>query len=90
MVEPVSQYRNLPLGSVDVSVVATAERQDVAQIATLDRSLSVMGPRPPMVSNYCPSHIDRSMTTALVLEPRTSRSDGVGQFEEVGMMAGIP
>lgn len=35
--ELVSQYRDLPLGSVDASVVATAERLDITQIATLDR-----------------------------------------------------
>jgi uncharacterized protein len=33
----VSQYRDLPLGAVDASVVAAAERLDVTQIATLDR-----------------------------------------------------
>ena len=35
--ELVSQYRDLPLGSVDASVVATAERLDITQIATLGR-----------------------------------------------------
>lgn len=35
--ELVNQYRDLPLGSVDASVVATAERLDITQIATLDR-----------------------------------------------------
>lgn len=35
--ELVSQYRDLPLGSVDASVVATAERLGITQIATLDR-----------------------------------------------------
>ncbi|MGH3650806.1 MAG: type II toxin-antitoxin system VapC family toxin [Acidimicrobiia bacterium] len=35
--ELVSQYRDLPLGSVDASIVATAERLDITQIATLDR-----------------------------------------------------
>ncbi len=35
--ELVSQYRDLPLGSVDASVVAAAERLDVTEIATLDR-----------------------------------------------------
>ncbi len=33
----VSQYRDLPLGSVDASVVAAAERLDITEIATLDR-----------------------------------------------------
>jgi len=35
--ELVSQYRDLPLGTVDASVVATAERLGVMQMATLDR-----------------------------------------------------
>ncbi len=40
------QYRDLPLGIVDASVVALAERHDVAVIATLDhRHFSVVRPR---------------------------------------------
>jgi predicted nucleic acid-binding protein len=35
--ELVAQYRDLPLGTVDASVVATAERLGVMQVATLDR-----------------------------------------------------
>ena len=35
--ELVGRYRDLPLGTVDASVVATAERLRVSQIATLDR-----------------------------------------------------
>lgn len=35
--ELVGAYRDLPLGTVDASVVAVAERLDVAQVATLDR-----------------------------------------------------
>ncbi len=35
--ELVGQYRDLPLGTVDGSVVATAERLRIAKIATLDR-----------------------------------------------------
>lgn len=35
--ELVSRYRDLPLGTVDASVVATAERLNVVDIATLDR-----------------------------------------------------
>lgn len=35
--ELVSQYQDLPLGSVDASVVATAERLGIHQIATVDR-----------------------------------------------------
>ncbi len=33
----VSRYRDLPLGTVDGSVVAAAERLHVSKIATLDR-----------------------------------------------------
>ena len=35
--ELVARYRNLPLGSVDASVFATAERLDINEIATVDR-----------------------------------------------------
>jgi predicted nucleic acid-binding protein len=35
--ELVGRYRNLPLGTVDASVVAAAERLRLSQIATLDR-----------------------------------------------------
>ena len=35
--ELVAQYRDLPLGTVDASVVAAAERLGIQQIATLDR-----------------------------------------------------
>jgi uncharacterized protein len=37
MAELVAQYRDLPLGSVDASVIAAAERRRIADIATLDR-----------------------------------------------------
>ena len=37
MAELVARYRDLPLGSVDASVVATAERLGVREVATLDR-----------------------------------------------------
>lgn len=44
--ELVAQYRDLPLGTVDASVVAAAERLEVTQIATLDRRhFSVLRPR---------------------------------------------
>lgn len=33
----VATYRDLPLGTVDASVVATAERMKINEIATLDR-----------------------------------------------------
>ena len=35
--ELVSRYRDLPLGTVDASVVATAERLGIVEVATLDR-----------------------------------------------------
>lgn len=35
--ELVARYRDLPLGTVDASVVAAAERMDITEIATLDR-----------------------------------------------------
>lgn len=35
--ELVARYRDLPLGTVDGSVVAAAERLDITEIATLDR-----------------------------------------------------
>ena len=37
MAELVAQYRDLPLGTVDASVVATAERFRLTRILTLDR-----------------------------------------------------
>ena len=37
MAELVAQYHDLPLGSVDASVVAAAERLGVVQVATIDR-----------------------------------------------------
>jgi uncharacterized protein len=44
--ELVWQYRNLPLGTVDASVVATAERLGITEIATLDRrDFGVVRPR---------------------------------------------
>ena len=35
--ELVFQYRDLPLGTADASVIATAERLNINEIATLDR-----------------------------------------------------
>ena len=43
--ELVGRYRDLPLGTVDASVVAAAERLKIAQVATLDRrDFSVVRP----------------------------------------------
>ena len=35
--ELVGRYRDLPLGTVDASVIATAERLGISEIATVDR-----------------------------------------------------
>lgn len=44
--ELVARYRDLPLGTVDASVVTTAERLGVSEIATVDRRhFSVVRPR---------------------------------------------
>ena len=46
MAELVERYDNLPLGMVDASVVAVAERLGVKEIATIDRrDFSVVRPR---------------------------------------------
>jgi predicted nucleic acid-binding protein len=46
MAELVATYRDLPLGSVDASVIAAAERLDATEVATLDRRhFSVVRPR---------------------------------------------
>jgi predicted nucleic acid-binding protein len=42
----VSRYRNLPLGTVDASVIACAERLGVDEVATVDRRhVTVVKPR---------------------------------------------
>ena len=44
--ELVARYRDLPLGTVDASVVTTAERLGVTEIATVDRRhFTVVRPR---------------------------------------------
>ena len=44
--ELVARYRDMPLGSVDASVVAAAERLGATEIATIDRRhFSVVRPR---------------------------------------------
>jgi predicted nucleic acid-binding protein len=53
MAELVWQYRDLPLGTVDASIVATAERLGVGPVAALDRRhLGVV--RPSHVSAFQP------------------------------------
>jgi len=44
--ELVANYRDLPLGTVDASVIAAAERRDITDIATIDgRHFGVVRPR---------------------------------------------
>lgn len=44
--ELVARYRDLPLGTVDASVVVAAERLGIVEVATLDRRhFSVVRPR---------------------------------------------
>jgi predicted nucleic acid-binding protein len=44
--ELVGRYRDLPLGTVDASVIATAERFGIQQVATVDRRhFSIVRPR---------------------------------------------
>ena len=46
MAELVAAYRDLPLGTVDASVIAAAERLGETEIATLDRRhFSIVRPR---------------------------------------------
>jgi uncharacterized protein len=46
MAELVATYRDLPLGSVDASVITAAERLDATEVATLDRRhFSVVRPK---------------------------------------------
>jgi predicted nucleic acid-binding protein len=49
--ELVARYRDLPLGTVDASVVATAERLGVNDIATVDRR-HFTGVRPAHVAAF--------------------------------------
>jgi uncharacterized protein len=54
--ELVWRYRNLPLGTVDASVVATAERLGIVQVATLDRHhFSVVRPAHVAALDLLPS-----------------------------------
>ncbi len=44
--ELVSRYRDLPLGTVDASVVVTAERLGIVEVATVDRRhFTIVRPR---------------------------------------------
>ena len=56
MAELVSTYDDLPLGAVDASVVAVAERVNAAEIATLDRRhFSIVRPRHVPLFQLLPS-----------------------------------
>ncbi len=56
MAELVTQYSDLPLGGVDASVIAIAERLNAADIATLDRRhFSIVRPRPTRAFTLHPS-----------------------------------
>ena len=53
--ELVSVYRDLPLGTVDASVVAAAERRGLTDIATLDRRhFTVVRPNHAIAFNLLP------------------------------------
>jgi predicted nucleic acid-binding protein len=53
--ELVWRYRDLPLGTVDASVVATAERLGATTVATLDRRhFGVVQPRHPATFELLP------------------------------------
>lgn len=46
MADLIEQYADLPLGTSDASVIAVAERLDIAEVATLDlRHFTVVRPR---------------------------------------------
>jgi uncharacterized protein len=51
MVELVARYHDLPLGTVDASVIAAAERRGITEVATVDRRhFSVV--RPTHVTSF--------------------------------------
>jgi uncharacterized protein len=55
MVQLVAQYHDLPLGTVDASVIAAAERLDITEIATVDRRhFTVVRPRHISAFFLCP------------------------------------
>jgi predicted nucleic acid-binding protein len=56
MVELVVHYHDLPLGTVDASVIATAERLGITELATVDhRHFSVVRPRHTKAFSLLPS-----------------------------------
>jgi predicted nucleic acid-binding protein len=53
--EPVEQYANSPLGTTDATIVAVAERLEIATIATLDtRHFNIVRPRHVDASTVVP------------------------------------
>ena len=55
MAELVARYHDLPLGSVDASVIAAAERLGITDIATLDRRhFGIIRPRHTETLNLLP------------------------------------
>jgi len=55
MAELVRAYADLPLGAVDASVIAVAERLNLADVATLDRRhFPVVRPRHVTALNLLP------------------------------------
>jgi predicted nucleic acid-binding protein len=59
MVELVAQYHDLPLGTVDASVIAAAERLGISDIATVDRRhFSVVRPRHARALALLPSQLN--------------------------------
>lgn len=57
MAELVEQYADLPLGTSDASVIALAERLNIAEIATLDlRHFTVVRPRHVQALTLLPEH----------------------------------
>lgn len=64
MAELVSAYADLPLGSVDASVVATAERLQATTLFTLDRRhFTVVRPNPATAFTLLPSPWQAATTT---------------------------
>jgi predicted nucleic acid-binding protein len=55
MVKLVAQYHDLPLGAVDASVIAAAERLGITDVATVDRRhFSVVRPQHASTFNLLP------------------------------------
>ena len=55
MAELVARYHDLPLGSIDASVIAAAERLGITDIATLDRRhFGIIRPRHTETLNLLP------------------------------------